>query len=110
MQLVAEDQGLALYYNEETTEIAVSDGASGEIWYSNPKERTQDGLASAYEKEVLSSQLNISFRDAIGTLENFPNFSTSITNKQFVAVNVDGESGLPTPLEIPRSVLMHCPD
>ena len=90
MQLVAEDQGLALYYNEETTEIAVRDGASGEIWYSNPKERTQDTLASAYEKEVLSSQLNISFRDAIGTLENFPNFSTSITNKQFVAANVDG--------------------
>ncbi|MGG4127384.1 DUF5696 domain-containing protein [Paenibacillus illinoisensis] len=90
MQLVAEDQELALYYNEETTEIAVRDGASGEIWYSNPKGRTQDGLASAYEKEVLSSQLNISFRDAIGTLENFPNFSTSITNKQFVAANVDG--------------------
>ncbi|MET3937421.1 hypothetical protein ABIC22_000233 [Paenibacillus sp. PvP094] len=90
MQLVAEDQELALYYNEETTEIAVRDGASGEIWYSNPKGRTQDGLASAYEKEVLSSQLNISFRDAIGTLENFPNFSTSITNKQFVTANVDG--------------------
>lgn len=89
MQLVVEDQGLALYYNEETTEIAVRDGASGQIWYSNPNERNQDGLASAYEKEVLSSQLNVSFRDAIGTLENFPNFSSSISNKQFAAINVD---------------------
>lgn len=89
MQLIAEDQGLALYYNEETTEIAVRDGKSGEIWYSNPKERHQDGLASAYEKEVLSSQLNVSYRDTIGTLENFPNFSSSISNKQFVAANVD---------------------
>lgn len=51
MQLVAEDQGLALYYNEETTEIAVRDGKSGEIWYSNPKERDGDSLASAYEKK-----------------------------------------------------------
>ncbi|MGF9698013.1 DUF5696 domain-containing protein [Paenibacillus sp. MABNR03] len=89
MQLIAEDQGLALYYNEETTEIAVRDGKNGEIWYSNPKERHQDGLASAYEKEVLSSQLNVSYRDTIGTLENFPNFSSSISNKQFVAANVD---------------------
>ncbi|MEK4272847.1 DUF5696 domain-containing protein [Paenibacillus sp. FSL R7-0026] len=89
MQLVAEDQRLALYYNEETTEIAVRDGKSGEIWYSNPKERAEDGLASAYEKEVLSSQLNVSFRDAMGTLENFPNFSSSISNKQFTVGQID---------------------
>jgi len=89
MQLVAEDQGLALYYNEETTEIAVRDGKSGEVWYSNPKERAEDGLASAYEKEVLSSQLNVSFRDAMGTLENFPNFSSSISNKQFTVGQID---------------------
>ena len=89
MQLVAEDQGFALYYNEETTEIAVRDGKSGEIWYSNPKERAEDGLASAYEKEVLSSQLNVSFRDSMGTLENFPNFSSSISNKQFTVGQID---------------------
>ncbi|WP_339303329.1 DUF5696 domain-containing protein [Paenibacillus sp. FSL R5-0519] len=89
MQLVAEDQGLALYYNEETTEIAVRDGKSGEVWYSNPKERAEDGLASAYEKEVLSSQLNVSFRDSMGTLENFPNFSSSISNKQFTVDQID---------------------
>ncbi|WP_366345842.1 DUF5696 domain-containing protein [Paenibacillus amylolyticus] len=89
MQLVAEDQGLALYYNEETTEIAVRDGKSGEIWYSNPKERAEDSLASAYEKEVLSSQLNVSFRDSMGTLENFPNFSSSISNKQFTVGQID---------------------
>nr|WP_301290301.1 DUF5696 domain-containing protein [Paenibacillus sp. 1781tsa1] len=89
MQLVAEDQGLALYYNEETTEIAVRDGKSGEVWYSNPKERAEDSLASAYEKEVLSSQLNVSFRDSMGTLENFPNFSSSISNKQFTVGQID---------------------
>ncbi|WP_091014927.1 DUF5696 domain-containing protein [Paenibacillus amylolyticus] len=89
MKLVAEDQGLALYYNEETTEIAVRNGKSGEIWYSNPKERAEDSLASAYEKEVLSSQLNVSFRDSMGTLENFPNFSSSISNKQFTAGQID---------------------
>lgn len=89
MKLVAEDAGLALYYNEETTEIAVRDGNSGQIWYSNPEARNEDGLASGYEKEVLSSQLNVSFRDAIGTLENYPNFSSSISNKQFVASNIE---------------------
>ncbi|MEY8744527.1 hypothetical protein AB9M62_35010 [Bacillales bacterium AN1005] len=89
MKLVAEDTGLALYYNEETTEIAVRDGNSGQIWYSNPEARNEDGLASGYEKEVLSSQLNVSFRDAIGTLENYPNFSSSISNKQFVASNIE---------------------
>ncbi|CAH1207145.1 DUF5696 domain-containing protein [Paenibacillus sp. JJ-223] len=89
MRLVAEEGGLGLYYNEETTEIAVRDGQSGHVWYSNPANREQDGLASGYEKEMLSSQLAVSFRDAIGTMETFPNFSASIGNKQFAAANLE---------------------
>lgn len=108
MQLVAEDQGLSLYYNEETTEIAVRDGKSGEIWYSNPKERAEDSLASAYEKEVLSSQLNVSFRDSMGTLENFPNFSSSISNKQFTAGQIDQGFGSTIHWVIHHLGLMHC--
>ncbi|CAI6016593.1 hypothetical protein PAECIP112173_00086 [Paenibacillus sp. JJ-100] len=89
MKRVAQDQRMALYYNEETSEIAVRDGESGQIWYSNPPERTQDSLASAYEKDVLSSQVNVFFRDATGTLENFPNFGASISNKQFTVSPIE---------------------
>lgn len=85
MLLAAEDAELSLYYNAETTEIAVKDKRAGQIWYSNPVARNEDALASGFEKELLSSQLTVLFRDAVGTLESYTNFAQSISSKQFTA-------------------------
>lgn len=85
MQLAADNAELSLYYNPETTEIAVKDKRQGQIWYSNPEGREQDTLASGFEKELLSSQLTVLFRDSIGTLESYTNFAESISSKQFTA-------------------------
>ncbi|KUP25653.1 DUF5696 domain-containing protein [Paenibacillus sp. DMB5] len=85
MILAADDAELSLYYNAETTEIAVKDKRSGQIWYSNPEGRNEDTLASGFEKELLSSQLTVLFRDAVGTLESYTNFAQSISSKQFTA-------------------------
>ncbi|AIQ56347.1 DUF5696 domain-containing protein [Paenibacillus borealis] len=85
MQLAADESELSLYFNPETTEIAVKDKRHGQIWYSNPAGRGQDTLASGFEKELLSSQLNVLFRDSIGTLESYTNFAQSISSKQFTA-------------------------
>lgn len=88
MQLAADESELSLYFNPETTEIAVKDKRHGQIWYSNPAGRGQDTLASGFEKELLSSQLNVLFRDSIGTLESYTNFAQSISSKQFTAESI----------------------
>ncbi|UQZ34932.1 hypothetical protein C2I18_16240 [Paenibacillus sp. PK3_47] len=85
MMLAADDDRLSLYYNAETTEVAVKDKRSGQIWYSNPLSRNEDTLASGFEKELLSSQLTVLFRDAVGTLESYTNYAQSISSKQFTA-------------------------
>lgn len=88
MQLVADDTELSLYYNPETTEVAVKDKRQGHIWYSNPVNRDEDALASGFEQELLSSQLTVLFRDAVGTLESYTNFAQSISSKQFTAERI----------------------
>lgn len=85
MLLAADDAELSLYYNADTTEIAVKDKRTGQIWYSTPVSRNEDTLASGFEKELLSSQLTVLFRDAVGTLESYTNFAQSISSKQFTA-------------------------
>ncbi|XID90286.1 DUF5696 domain-containing protein [Paenibacillaceae bacterium WGS1546] len=85
MKLAAESDELALYYHPETTEFAVLDKRSGKVWRSNPADREADGKASPYEKEMLASQLSISFRDDMGTMETYSNYAQSIGRGQFQA-------------------------
>jgi hypothetical protein len=89
MKLVADNSELSLYYSPETTEIAVKDKRHGEVWYSNPVNRSDDKIASAFEKEVLSSQITVLFRDSVGTLDNFTNFARSVSAKQFTAESIE---------------------
>lgn len=88
MKLVADNTELSLYYNPETTEVAVRDKQQGQLWFSNPSGRGEDGIASDYEKEVLSSQITVLFRDVVGTLDTYPNFTRSISSKQFTVESI----------------------
>lgn len=45
LALYTENEKLALYYNDKTTEIAVQDKKSGDMWYSNPQNRNADPYA-----------------------------------------------------------------
>ncbi|MFB9327930.1 DUF5696 domain-containing protein [Paenibacillus aurantiacus] len=92
MKLAAESAALALYFNEETTELAVVDKRSGKVWRTNPESRNDDAKASPIEKERLSSQVTVNYRDRIGTLDTFTNYAHSILNKQFKVEMI--ESGL----------------
>lgn len=89
MDLIAETEALALYYHPDTTEVAVRDKRSDTVWYSNPPDRMEDGIASPFEKEVLSSQLTLTFRDGIGTLETYPNYTWSVMNGNYTAEALD---------------------
>ena len=63
MDVVAENDMLRLLINTETTEVAVEDKRSGEVWYSNPVDRMEDPLANKVGKSLLSTQIEISYFD-----------------------------------------------
>ncbi|MBB3114634.1 hypothetical protein FHS18_006772 [Paenibacillus phyllosphaerae] len=90
MKLAAETDALAMYFHEETSELAVVDKKSGKVWRSNPESRNEDAKASPVEKERLSSQVTVNYRDRIGTLNTFTNYAHSITNKQFKVETIEG--------------------
>ncbi|WP_052350493.1 DUF5696 domain-containing protein [Paenibacillus gorillae] len=83
MELAVQNEYLALYYNRQTTEIAVKNKRDGSIWYSNPQDREQDNQASAFNKSMLSSQLLLSFSDNSGKPQQFNNFNQSVKYEQY---------------------------
>ncbi len=87
MVLVSENEFLSLHVNEETTEIAVRVKRTGKIWYSNPKDRELDDVASAVQKTRLGSQLTLVYYDESGIRKEFDNNVSSIQYGQFRMYN-----------------------
>ena len=89
MELAAESDTLGLYVHPQTAEVAVMDRRSGHMWYSNPTERDEDGKASPFEKEMMSSQFSIRFRDSLTNQLSFMSFADSVAKGQFVLESID---------------------
>ena len=70
--------GRTLLLNEATAEIAVRDNATGTIWYSNPQERENDSIATDENKEVLASQLFITYQNPMNQTSSFYSFKDSV--------------------------------
>ena len=81
--LVAEEGGRKLFVNLDTSEIAVEDEASGEVWYSNPQDRESDGIANGATKSRLGSQLLLQYYTPNAQQIIKDNFLDSITHEQF---------------------------
>ena len=85
MQKVASADGLSLYINKLTTEIAVQT-KDGTVWYSNPQQRlgyNQNHLG------IYSSQLLVTQIDKAETISVVNNFDQSVQYGQFLINNVD---------------------
>lgn len=70
--------GRTLLLNEATAEIAVRDNATGTIWYSNPQERENDSIATDENKEVLASQLFITYQNPMNQTSSFYSYKDSV--------------------------------
>ena len=90
MQKVAESDALELYYAEETAELAVVDRKHGHIWWTNPPDREDDEIASPYKKQVLSSQLTLTYRDRFTNLKTFISYADGVAEGQVTAKWIDG--------------------
>ena len=75
-QVDAGDRTLLL--NEATAEIAVRDNATGTMWYSNPQGRENDSIATDENKEVLASQLFITYQNPMNQTSSFYSFKDSV--------------------------------
>lgn len=56
---VRETKNLVMYVNFNRGEVAVEDKRTGVTWYSNPADRSEDGLASGFHKNALQSALTM---------------------------------------------------
>ncbi|MFB5065709.1 MAG: DUF5696 domain-containing protein [Candidatus Wallacebacter cryptica] len=71
-ELVSENEYLELYFNSQTTEIAVYDKVNAKIWFSNPQDRAK---ARAGVRDRLNSQVVIFHGAGTGTEKNSYKFS-----------------------------------
>lgn len=89
MRLVARNDFLELYINEETTEVAVKDKRSGYIWYTNPQDRDKDSKAAGVNKDLLASQMTITYYTPSSQAKIMNNYSDSVLHGQFDIETID---------------------
>ncbi|REK74790.1 DUF5696 domain-containing protein [Paenibacillus paeoniae] len=90
MRVVAENEFLTLYFDTETTEVAVKDKKSDYVWQSNPPQREEDAIASGPNKAKLSSQLTLAYYNAAGLMREYDSFTDSVREGQFESDIKDG--------------------
>ena len=83
MQVMAENEHLALYVHPETTQVAVQHKESGAVWHSNPPDRDTDALATGYNKAKLNVQFELTYYDDAGNAMRYDNYTHSVLNGQF---------------------------
>ncbi|KYG34346.1 DUF5696 domain-containing protein [Alkalihalobacillus trypoxylicola] len=66
MELISENQFLSLYFKASTTEIAVVNKSSNQIWFSNPIDLESDSLVGGENKEHLRSQISFTYYSSNG--------------------------------------------
>ncbi len=88
-QLIEQSGDLELYADGQTTEIAVKVLSTGEMWYSNPLDRDQDPVAEPYNKQKLSSQIDLIYNNEADKASGMNNFADAIDLGQFEFAKID---------------------
>lgn len=78
--LVSENEYLELYFNSQTTEIAVYDKVNDKTWFSNPQDRAK---ARAAVRDRLSSQVVIFHGAGSGTEKNSYKYSVQYEQYEY---------------------------
>ena len=82
--IAAENQYLTLFFNEDTTEIAVYDHRTDQFWHSNPVNRhSVEKIARGAAKDALGAQLRIVYYAPGDVQRTMDNYNDSIVFGQF---------------------------
>jgi len=83
MVVVVENDYLELYIDAETSSVAVKDKDTGIVWHTNPEGRNEDPLASGHARNLLNSQIAISYHTLAGQLLHMNSYFDSVRHGQF---------------------------
>lgn len=83
MVMVAENDFLGLYIDKASTVVSVKDKRTGTVWHTNPVGRADDPLASGHTRNLLNSQIEISYYNMWGQRLFMNNYFDSIRHGQF---------------------------
>ncbi len=83
MTKIAENENLALYFNEKDTGIAVLNKESGDVFFSNPQDTDSDKIASPFHKKQLKSQIFLRYYNENVQEGNMDNYNDCIEEGQF---------------------------
>lgn len=83
MQKIAENEFLELFIDKENTVVSLKEKNTGTVWSSNPTNREVDQLASGHARNLLNSQVTISYYTLAGQLLHMNSYFDSVRNNQF---------------------------
>lgn len=75
---VSENERFILYVNFANGEAAVEDKRNKITWYSNPVDKSDDGLASGFNKNALQSVVTVSYTTALSVDMTCGGFMSSV--------------------------------
>ena len=78
LEKISENDRFVLYANLANGEAAVKDKQSGEMWYTNPADKSEDGLASGFHKNALQSVLTVVYTTALSVDMTCGGFMSSV--------------------------------
>ncbi len=82
-ELVCESDELAMYLDEDTTDVAILDKRTGTVTYAVPPEAEDDPLANKVNKEYLRSHIILNYYNASRTTGVYDSYSMSVEKEQF---------------------------
>ena len=62
---VSENANFVLYANFSNGEAAVEDKRTGTTWYTNPADKSEDGLAAGFNKNALQSVITMVYTTSV---------------------------------------------
>ncbi|MCU9612637.1 DUF5696 domain-containing protein [Caldibacillus lycopersici] len=89
MDLMVENEDLAFYMNKDTFEFAITVKSTGDIWFSNPKDKEQDAIATGVSKDQLQSQLFIKYFNAKAQEGTMNSYTDSVAINQAGAEEIE---------------------
>lgn len=98
---VARSGELALDFRTDTAEVAVTVLSTGQVWSSNPVDRTADAIAKGVKKQDLNAQLLLDYVDAQNKPFQLNNYTGSIQEKAFSWRSI--EDGIEVEFRFPKA-------
>ena len=82
-RLVTESDVLAMYINDETTDIAIEDKRTGHITFAVPPGAEEDAVANKVNRDYLRSHVIVNYYNAARTEGIYDSWSMSVEKEQF---------------------------